>query len=218
MLKIPNDRKVWVTSDCHYAHKNICRGITNWRLPNGDVPEKQTRPFETLDKMNASIVNNINEVVGQDDILINLGDWSFSGFEMIEEFHNRLICKNIHLILGNHDHFIDSNKDNIRKLFLSVSWFDQLNYMGETIELCHYPVSSWNGLKKGRIMLHGHCHLPNEKKISNGRRMDVGMDGHPEFRPYNLLKEIMNPMKKIPIGSELGSDDHHLDDMQGVVG
>ena len=67
-------------------------------------------------------------------------------------------------------------------------------------------------------MLHGHCHLPNEKKISNGRRMDVGMDGHPEFRPYNLLKEIMNPMKKIPIGSELGSDDHHLDDMQGVVG
>jgi calcineurin-like phosphoesterase family protein len=218
MLKIPNDRKVWVTSDCHYAHKNICRGITNWRLPNGDVPEKQTRPFETLDKMNASIVNNINEVVGQDDILINLGDWSFSGFEMIEEFHNRLICKNIHLILGNHDHFIDSNKDNIRKLFLSVSWFDQLNYMGETIELCHYPVSSWNGLKKGRIMLHGHCHLPNEKKISNGRRMDVGMDGHPEFRPYNLLKEIMNPMKKIPIGSELGSDDHHLDEMKNVVG
>ena len=199
MLKIDNDRKVWVTSDCHYAHKNICRGITNWRLPNGDVPEKQTRPFETLDKMNASIVNNINEVVGQDDILINLGDWSFSGFEMIEEFHNRLVCKNIHLILGNHDHFIDSNKDNIRKLFLSVSWFDQLNYMGETIELCHYPVSSWNGLKKGRIMLHGHCHLPNEKKISNGRRMDVGMDGHPEFRPYNLLKEIMNPMKKIRI-------------------
>ena len=85
MIKINNDRKVWVTSDCHYAHKNICRGITNWRLPNGDVPEKQTRDFATLDKMNAAIVNNINEVVGQDDILINLGDWSFSGFEMIEE-------------------------------------------------------------------------------------------------------------------------------------
>jgi calcineurin-like phosphoesterase family protein len=187
-------------------------------LPNGDVPEKQTRPFETLDKMNASIVNNINEVVGQDDVLIHFGDWAFSGFDKIQEFHDRLICKNIHLILGNHDHYIDSNKNNIRNLFLSVSWFEQLNYMGETIEMCHYPISSWNGLKKGRIMLHGHCHLPNEKKISNGRRMDVGMDGHLEFRPYNLLKEIMNPMKKIPIGSELGSDDHHLDDMQGVVG
>jgi len=218
MLKIENDRKVWVTSDTHYSHTNICRGITNWRLPNGDVPEKQTRPFETLDKMNASIVNNINEVVGQDDVLIHFGDWAFSGFDKIQEFHDRLICKNIHLILGNHDHHIDSNKNNIRNLFLSVSWFEQLNYMGETIEMCHYPISSWNGLKKGRIMLHGHCHLPNEKKISNGRRMDVGMDGHLEFRPYNLLKEIMNPMKKIPIGSELGSDDHHLDDMQGVVG
>ena len=90
MLKIPNDRKVWVTSDTHYSHTNICRGITNWRLPNGDVPEKQTRPFETLDKMNASIVNNINEVVGQDDVLIHFGDWSFGGFEQIEEFFPKL--------------------------------------------------------------------------------------------------------------------------------
>ena len=83
MLKIDDNRKVWVTSDTHFGHGNICRGTTNWRLPNGDIPEKQTRPFETLDKMNASIVNNINEIVGQDDVLIHFGDWSFGGFENI---------------------------------------------------------------------------------------------------------------------------------------
>jgi calcineurin-like phosphoesterase family protein len=217
MLKIPNDRKVWVTSDTHYSHTNICRGITNWRLPNGDVPEKQTRPFETLDKMNASIVNNINEVVGQDDVLIHFGDWSFGGFENIEELRNRIWCKEIHLIYGNHDHHIVNNRENCQRLFTSTQWFLQLNYMGETMECMHYPIASWNGLNKGRIHLHGHCHLPNEKKILF-RRMDVGMDGHLEFRPYDLHREILNPMKKQPIGSELGVDDHHTDEMKNVVG
>ena len=132
MIKINNDIKVWITSDTHYAHKNICRGVTNWRMPDGSIPEKQTRPFETIEKMNAAIVNNINEVVGQDDILIHLGDWSFGGFENIEEFYHRLICKNIHLILGNHDHHIDRNRGNVRDLFKSVSWFDQFEYQGET--------------------------------------------------------------------------------------
>jgi calcineurin-like phosphoesterase family protein len=215
MIKIDKNIKVWVTSDTHYSHKNICRGVTNWRLPNGDVPESQTRPFETVEKMNAVIVNNINNCVGQDDVLLHFGDWSFGGFENIEEFHNRLICKNIHLILGNHDHHIDRNRDDIRKLFLSVSWFEQFEYMGETIECCHYPISSWNNLRKGRIHLHGHCHLPDNKKISNGRRMDVGMDGNPDFEPYNL-HEVIKMLKKVEIGSEMGADDHHMDEMLNV--
>ena len=218
MLKIENTRKVWVTSDTHFAHGNICRGTTNWRLPNGDIPEDQTRDFLTLDKMNDTIVNNINEVVGQDDVLIHSGDWSFGGFENIQTLRDRIICQEIHLILGNHDHHIDRNRENCQSLFSSVQWFLQLNYMGETIECMHFPISSWNGPNKGRIHLHGHQHLPHHRKITNGRRMDVGMDGHPEFRPYDLHREIINPMKKLPIGSEMGSNDHHLDDIKGIVG
>ncbi len=217
MIKLDDNIKVWITSDTHYSHQNICRGVTNWRTPSGDIPEVQTRPFDTLDKMNATIVNNINSCVGQDDILIHLGDWSFGGFENIEEFYHRLICKNIHLVLGNHDHHIDRNRSDIRKLFLSVSWFEQFEYMGETIECCHYPISSWNGLRKGRIHLHGHCHLPHQHKISNGRRMDIGMDGNLEFAPYNL-HEVIKMLKKREIGSEMGPLDHHLDDIVGIVG
>jgi calcineurin-like phosphoesterase family protein len=216
MIKLDKEKKVWVTSDTHYSHKNICRGVTDWRLPNGDIPLDQTRDFPTIDKMNSVIVDNINASVGQDDILIHLGDWSFGGFENIEEFHNRLICKNIHLILGNHDHHIDKNRGDIRSLFKSVSWFDQFEYMGETIEMCHYPLSSWNGLNKGRIHLHGHVHLSNDKKILH-RRMDVGMDGNLEFVPYNL-HDVIKMLKKKDIGSEMGSLDHHIDDIKGIVG
>ena len=217
MLKIGNDRKIWVTSDTHYNHTNICRATTRWRTPDGKIPISQTRDFETLDKMNAAIVNNINKVVGQDDVLIHFGDWSFGGFEKIEEVRNRLMVQEIHLIYGNHDHFQVNNKDNIQNLFTSTQWFLQLNYMGETIECMHFPILSWNGLSKGRIHLHGHSHLPNERKTSF-RRMDVGIDGHSEFRPYDLHREIINKMKNQPIGSELGQDDHHVDGMKNVVG
>lgn len=216
MLKIDSNRKVWITSDTHYQHTNICRGVTNWRTKDGLIPELQTRNFLTIDKMNDAIVNNINEVVGQDDVLIHLGDWSFGGFENIEELRNRIICKEIHLILGNHDHHIDRNREDCQKLFSSVQWFLQVSYMDDTIELLHYPISSWNGLKKGRIHLHGHCHLPHHQKIGNGRRMDVGMDGHPEFRPYDLYRECVVPLKRLQVGSELGPLDHHIDDLKNV--
>ena len=119
------------------------------------------------------------------------------------------------VVLGNHDHHIDRDRDNIRNKFLSVNWFEQFSYQGETIETCHYPIASWNGLRKGRVHLHGHCHLPNHKKFGNGRRMDVGMDGNPDFAPYDL-KRLLNDMKKREIGSELGADDHHIDEMQNV--
>jgi calcineurin-like phosphoesterase family protein len=113
---LDNNKTIWLTSDTHYSQKNICRGTTNWRTPEGEIPTERTRNFNTLEEMNDAIVNNINNLVKEDDILIHLGDWSFGGFENIEEFRNRIICKNIHLILGNHDHHIDKNHNNIRKI------------------------------------------------------------------------------------------------------
>jgi hypothetical protein len=47
--------------------------------------------------------------------------------------------------------------------------------------------------------------------------MDVGMDGHPDFQPYDLA-DLIKSLKKLPIGSEMGSLDHHLDDMKNIVG
>lgn len=218
MLKIPQHKKVWITSDTHFNHSNICRSTTNWRTQDDTVPIEQTRDFASLEKMNDTIVNNINDVVGQDDVLIHLGDWSFGGFEQIKILRDRLVCQEIHLILGNHDHHIDRNREDCRSYFTSVQWFLQIEYGDDVLELMHYPISSWNKLRKGRIHLHGHCHLPNNKKISNGRRMDVGMDGHPEFRPYELVNEILKPLKKLPIGFEMGGLDHHGDDIKNVKG
>ena len=68
---------IYFTSDTHYGHKNIVRGVTSW--PEGN----QCRDFKTLEEHNEKLVESINSVVGQDDILYHLGDWSFGGVENI---------------------------------------------------------------------------------------------------------------------------------------
>jgi calcineurin-like phosphoesterase family protein len=216
-IKLEPGQNIWITSDTHYNHKNICRGVTNWRTLDGQVPVDSTRPFELLEHMNSTLVANINEKVGQDDILIHLGDWSFGGFESIEAFRDRIYCKNIHLILGNHDHHIDRNRDNCQRHFVTVDNLTQfeLKYTNRNKEnvtqmftLCHFPISSWNSMNDGVIHLHGHVHLPNDKKFGRGKKMDVGVDGHPEFRPYNIIDEIVPLMKKRDIISDMLFDHH----------
>lgn len=207
--------KVWVTSDIHHSHKNICRGVTNWRTQDGEVPINSTRDFQTIDEMNDVLVNNINSKVGQYDTLIMLGDISFGGFENVGKFLDRLVCKNIHLVLGNHDHHIRNNRENIQEKFISVSDYLQVKIYDQDFVLSHYPFSSWNGLNKGVIHLHGHVHLSNKDKWGRGKRLDVGVDGN-NYHPYDL-SDIVRMMDLRPIKSEIDVD-HHLDDLVGVVG
>ena len=212
MIKIDKDRKVWIISDTHFGHKNICRGATAWRLPDGSVPISQTRDFDSISEMNEMIVNNINSVVGQDDVLIHLGDWSFGGFENIKIFRDRIVCKEIHLILGNHDEHIEKNRDGVQELFTSVNHYTKLMYKFETLVLMHYPIDSWDGLNKGHIHLHGHCHLPQQKVFGKGRRMDVGIDGNMFFMPYDL-DNVIKIVKMREIRSNMDGD-HHTDEIE----
>ena len=206
---------VWITSDTHYHHKNICRGVTNWRTQDGKIPVNSTRDFRDLDEMDAAIINNINSKVGQDDTLIHLGDVAFGGFDKLEQFLDRLICKNIYLVLGNHDHHIKNDRGFIKDRFMSVQNYLEVNVEDENFVLCHYPLQSWHGLNKGVIHLHGHVHLSAQNKWGNGKRLDVGMDGN-NMQPYKIT-EIVHMMDRREIGSDM-SNDHHMDGMLGVVG
>jgi len=104
MIGSKTNCNIWFTSDTHYNHKNICRGVSEWK-----DKETTARDFEHLAHMNYRLVRNINSVVMQDDILYHLGDWSFGGIESIWQFRQQIYCKNIHLITGNHDQHIKKN-------------------------------------------------------------------------------------------------------------
>jgi calcineurin-like phosphoesterase family protein len=205
-IKLEPTQQLFFTSDTHYMHKNICRGTTSWSNADGFC-----RDFDTLDQMNDRIVNGINLVVGQDDILFHLGDWSFGGFEMIEQFRNRINCRNIHIILGNHDHHIERDREGIRQLFTSVNQYLELEVKGKDWEqnyvLMHYPIISWNKMNDGVIHLHGHVHLSADRRIGKGKTMDVGVDGN-GLNPLHTsdIKRLMNN-QPIKSGFEF---DHHI--------
>jgi calcineurin-like phosphoesterase family protein len=212
-LVLEKDQNLLFTSDTHYGHTNICRATTNWT--NAD---NVTRDFKSLEHMNDTIVNNINEVVGENDILIHLGDFSFGGFEKIEEFRNRIICKNVHLVLGNHDHHTERNKDNIQRLFSSVNHYINLDVRRPSLinkgemdkfkfVLMHFPIASWDGMNDGVIHLHGHVHLPKHQRIAEGRAMDVGVDGN-DMYPLGVFG-VLNLLKNQPIKSLVLPKDHH---------
>jgi len=181
-IELKKDQRLFFTSDTHYNHSNICSGTTNW-----DNASNMTREFNSLDHMNDTLVNNINNTVGEDDILIHLGDWSFGGFDKIQEFRDRIVCKNIHLVLGNHDHHIERNKEQVQKLFSSVQNYLRLEVIRpinkSTTEkflfICmHYPIASHHDMNQGVAHLHGHVHLPPHLRIGKGKSLDVGVDGN----------------------------------------
>lgn len=218
MLKITLNKgqKLFFFSDPHYGHSNICRGISKWV---GGLDK--TRDFVTLEKMNASIVNGINSVVGQDDIAICLGDWSFGGFDNIREFKNRVICQNLYLITGNHDHHIQNNRENIQDIFTQViDSYCELEVVvpsshpifgpntKHSFVLCHYPICSWKDMNKGVPLIHGHVHLPPHHRIGGGKSIDVGLDGSVGMVPYEL-REIVSLMSKQPVKALSLPLDHH---------
>jgi len=208
---------VWFTSDTHYDHKNICSATSEW---SEDNESKGQRQFNSLEEMNTVLVNNINAVVLPDDTLFHLGDWSFNGFDNIRKFRERLTCKNIYIVLGNHDHHIERNKDNIQELFAGISIGNlelELNYrslrnMGlnekQRFFLNHYPVCSWKDMKRGVIHLFGHVHLSKGAKIMKGKAMDVGVDGN-DYKPYSFF-DVMRIMSLRHVSDISLPYDHHI--------
>ena len=177
----------WITSDLHYNHKNIVLGSTGWSNPEGVC-----REFKTLETHNEWLIMEINTRVKQDDVLYHLGDWSFGGFEHIQKFRDRLICKTIHTFIGNHDHHIENNREGVRKLFASVQHYLELPIPGKMkLVMMHYPISSWNGLQKGNPHIYGHQH---SGVIREGRSMDVGMDAHGSMKGVYSLEEILDTL------------------------
>lgn len=221
---------IWFSSDWHAFHENIVRGCSKWD------DKSACRDFDSLEEHNETLIENINSCAKANDVIYFNGDFSFGGKQNIYEFRKRIVCRNIHLILGNHDLHIRKNTllvadndENIeaRSLFSSVEDVAYRRIGHENFVLCHYAMRTWDRGHHGAIMLYGHSHgsladysvnLPTSVNDRDGsfikniiaptkfKTMDIGIDTHKEFRPYHL-EEIKKEMSnRIPLRV-----DHHDD-------
>jgi calcineurin-like phosphoesterase family protein len=178
---------IWFTSDTHFYHKNIIKYCY--------------RPFNSVEEMNQSLINNWNNVVKENDVVFHLGDFAFDKWKHII---NQLNGK-IYLIVGNHDE-IKYPGHKIFDLFEGV--FNQLYIQidNQWIYLNHYPFLCYGGSYKNNPVwqLYGHTHSgPNcngkdacRLKITFPYQYDVGVDNN-NYTPvsYNQIKEIINNKK-----------------------
>ena len=156
--------------------------------------------------MTDHVIENINRHVKYDDILINLGDFVFKNHQYIPKMRERIICRQIHHIIGNHDQHIEKYST----AFTSLSDIMELNYNGNMFILCHYAMRVWHQMHKGRFHLYGHSHDAIDKHPNQpwGKSMDVGIDSAyrivGQYRPFNV-KEVLGILSKRPFNSE-----HHI--------
>lgn len=201
-IQLKKDQSIWITSDTHFGHINLIKNLSKWKDKSG------CRNFDSIEDHDNTIIDNINNLVKKTDILYHLGDWSFGDIDNIKKYRNRINCKDIRLVLGNHDKYIEPKDSPYRGCFTSVDWIDGFSIKKEDMPfkvkfyLSHCAHRVWFNNHHGSISLFAHSHgslLPKEW----GRSMDVGLDTN-NFYPYHL-DEIIYFMKDI----ELLVLDHH---------
>lgn len=158
----------FLTGCTHFGHKGILR--------------KANRPFASIEEMDATLVANWNAVVGKDDTVFHLGDFSWpldvNRDHYLSQLNGEIVCLN-----GNRDPQ-DWGQDLIT-----------LKRDGRQIVLFHYPIEEWNGWWRGT--LHFHCHTHDTAFHTAARRGNVTVEAH-DYAPIRLDWAIEELLKKSP--------------------
>lgn len=157
---------IWFSSDTHYFHSNIIKYCK--------------RPFSSALEMNNKLIENWNSVIKPNDTVYHLGDVGFCSESHLMNILDQLNGNKV-LILGNHDKMIKKSKG-LKLKFTEIYDYYELKVKDDNVPggiqliiLCHFPLLSWNQMRRGSFMLHGHTHgtikYPFIAKI-----LDVGVD------------------------------------------
>ncbi|MCX7665352.1 MAG: metallophosphoesterase [Gemmataceae bacterium] len=189
--------RTWFTADLHLGHANIIRFCQRPFLSPEEMALHQNNPkgnlrisAATLARHDEILLASINESVQEHDTLWILGDFCWGGIEAAKKYRSRILCKNVHLVWGNHDPL------GIAECFQRVHDQILITVQGQDIFLNHYPMRSWHRSFHGAWHLYGHVHgrLSQEDQAQPWLLVkDVGIDNC-QYRPISF-EEIQGYMK-----------------------
>lgn len=184
-------QKIFLTSDLHVGHKNVLRFCN--------------RPFLDIKDMSKDLIENWNRVVGENDIVFDLGDmfW-FDSRHDVKKFIEKL-NGHIYKLPGNHDmnvehlfELCDPEKVTVCRGIV-CAYIQGLNPEKPSkvyeVWMCHVPLSTWPHFEH-TIQVFGHIHsgpltnnavdVPGKDLILTKKQYDVGVDNN-NFEPINIL-------------------------------
>jgi calcineurin-like phosphoesterase family protein len=162
----------WYTADLHFGHENVIRFCK--------------RPFASVAEMDRVMIERLQAAVQPDDDLWIVGDFAFGGAQsrpdVLASLFSRIPGRK-HLVKGNHD--IGSKSASVLGLgWESVHDIAEIRDEGRRLVLCHYPMITWNGARKGALQLFGHVH---QNWPGSRNSVNVGVD-HWDFRPTRVAE------------------------------
>lgn len=184
---------------------------SDWHLGHANIIKHCHRPFNTVDEMDSIIINNINEVAGSNDRIFNNGDVAFKGAdERLPGWLARINCKNIFVVLGNHD-----REHVIKKHFKILPAQYMYENGGYRLVLSHYAMRVWPHSHHSAGHLYGHSHGKLSPMVTADGRgamaFDVGVDCW-NFKPLSLSQvsaEMVRRSSTQMVGNNNEIDDHH---------
>jgi calcineurin-like phosphoesterase family protein len=168
----------FITSDTHFGHANIIK--------------YSNRPFSSVQEMDEELIARWNAKVPKNAVVYHLGDFAFAPSGRIHEILRQLNGR-IRLLWGNHDKSI--KKDKVLQNYFEwiKDYYESSTPDGTKVVMCHYAFMVWNKSHYGAWNLHGHSH--GSLKDEGIRRLDIGVDTHPNYEPYSF-EELQMEMAK----------------------
>ena len=167
----------FVIADLHFGHENIIK--------------YESRPFINVTKMDERLIELWNSVVGKDDLVYVLGDFTLSRrMNIIENLVNLLHGRKI-LIMGNHD--TRKPKDYVECGFEVATRKPLMVEPG--VLLMHEPFKDSSYIAPNYIYFFGHVHANKTlmDEYSNCMCVSVERIG---YKPINLDEYIRKLRKK----------------------
>lgn len=163
---------IFLTSDTHFYHHNII--------------DYDQRPFKDIKDMHECLIENWNNVVGQEDIVYHLGDFGFGSLEQIRKVFFQLNGY-VTIVRGSHD---ESMKRLMEARFCGICDEITINYKGFILILSHKPDLCHKDID-GVINIHGHSH---HTERFNKNFINVSCNAW-EYKPVSLDTLIVNYKK-----------------------
>ena len=191
-LKVADADKLYMTSDSHWGHFNICKYCH--------------RPFTSRKEMDDTLISNWNSVVPEDGIVVHCGDFMLphkTGDKEYKKIWDKLNFKTLVLCRGNHDR-IDCGTYNYDDKTVIVVDIAMIEVEGIEIMACHCPKLAY----PADFQIFGHIHTLSDGTCYGidgdvvdrlrATQYDVGADqnGYTPISYWQLVDIFRNNAKK----------------------